>query len=349
MTSSQKKKKEQDIKQWRRTTASLFGTADGNKPQKSETKPVSSSDGPSVSWTVIDPQTHGCSPSTGFISITISTLKILSPLKQPRQIPSCSMVKNDKTCSNSPVPFSCTPTMVKVTEYQERYEAHQKKTSSLSVSKRPTFSSSVHLEILSCQSPSSTFYLYKLLSIPICGAQDNRHSVHMSTLFLSIKKINLSSHLERQETTRRLLKPCEQNIIDFNRTVEKTHCPSKAIVQSRTSRGDTSSDSMAQLGDLSQLPFKARCHSSSEAVRVNEKANDVSGTLRSNQRGHVKGPGRNLSCLSCGSHCKWGQAELLSLSLTHFPFLHFHNISDDNEALVSPNTPHNILASVGSL
>ncbi|XP_026790207.3 (E2-independent) E3 ubiquitin-conjugating enzyme FATS [Pangasianodon hypophthalmus] len=292
---SEKKEREQDIKQWRRTTASLCSATGGNKPQKTESKPISSPDGPSVSWTLIDPQTHCCSPTSGFISITISTRKISSPLKQPGQIPSSSRVsstvKNDKACSNSPVPFSCKATMVKVTEHRERYEADQKNTYSLSVSKRPTFSSSVHLEILSCQSPSSIFYLYKLLSVPLFGPQDNRPSVHRSALFLSIRKLHLFSSLERpQEATRHLLKPCEQNIIDCNGTVEKTHCFGMAIVKSRTSRGDTSSDTMVQLANLSPLPFKARYHSSSEAVRVNEKANDVSGTVRSNQREYVEGP-----------------------------------------------------------
>lgn len=36
----------------------------------------------------------------------------------------------------------------------------------------------------------------------------------------------------------------------------------------------------------------------------------------------------------------------LSSSLRHFLSLNFHTISDDNEALVSLNTPHNILVSV---
>lgn len=306
--------------------ASLSSATSGNKPQKTETKPVSIPDGPSMSWTLIDP--HCCGPSSGFITVTISTRKIPSPLKQLGLIPSSSMVssvvKNDKACSNSPVPFSCRATMVKVAEYRERYEADQKNTSSLSISKRPTFSSSVHLDVFLCQSPSSTFYLYKLLSIPLCSPQDNRHSLHRSSLFLSIRKLHLSSSLERpQEATRRLLKPCEQNIIDYNGTVEKTHRLDMVIVKSRTSRGDTCSDSM--VANLSPLPFRARCHSSSEAIRVNEKANDVSGTLWSIQRGHVEGPGRNLCCFSCSSHCKLGQAEPLFLTQAlPFPQFPYH-------------------------
>ncbi|KAG7328169.1 hypothetical protein KOW79_008113 [Hemibagrus wyckioides] len=78
--------------------------------------------------------------------------------------------------------------------------------------------------------------------------------------------------------------------MDYNGTVEKTPHAGMAFVKSRTSRGDTNSDSMVQLANLSPLPFRARCHSSSEAVRVNEKANDVSGTLWSNQMVHVEGP-----------------------------------------------------------
>lgn len=202
--------------------------------------------------------------------------------------------------------------MVKVTEFREKYEANQKNTS-LSVSKQPTFSSSIHLDIISCQSPSSTFYLYKLLSIPLYGPQDNRHSLHTSTLFLSITNLHSSSGLKRhQKATRHKLKPCEQNIIDYNGAVEKTH---HLIVKSWTSRGDTSSDSRMQLANLTPMPFRTTCHSSSEVVRVNEKANDVPGTLQSNQRGYIKGPGRNFSCLSYSSLFKWGQAKLLSLTL----------------------------------
>lgn len=300
-----------------------------DNPQKPQTKVVSSPDGPTVFWARIDPQTHCCSPSSGFISTTISTQKISSPLN-PGQSPSsssvCSMVKNDKACSDSPVLFSCKATMVKVTEYRKRYEADHKNTFSLTISKRPTFSSSVHLEILSSQSPSSTFYLYKLLFIPLCIPQDNKHSVHRSSLFLSIRKLQLFSSLKKpQDATRQLLKPSERNIIDCNGTVEKTPHAGMAFVKSRTSRGDTNSDSMVQLANLSPLPFRARCHSSSEPVRVNEKANDVSGTLWSNQMVHVEGPGRNLSCLSCSSPYKWGQAE--PLSLTHrlsFPPFPYH-------------------------
>lgn len=196
--------------------------------------------------------------------------------------------------------------MVKVTEYRERYEAHQKNTS-LSVSEQPTFSSFVHLEIPPCQSPSSIFYLYRLLSIPFSSPQNNRHCVHRSTLSLSIRKCHLSFSLKRpQEAKKVLLKPREQIIPDRNGKVETSHHLGITTVKSRTSEGDTSSDAMVQVANLSPFPFKAGCHSSSDVARVNEKANDVSGTLQSNQRGHVEGPGRSLSCLSCSSHCKWG-------------------------------------------
>lgn len=251
-------------------------------------------------------------------------------MEQPGHIPSStsvsSTVKNDQACSNSPVPFSCKATMVKVTEYRKRYEADQKNTSLL-VSKQPTFSSSVHLEIPSSQSPSSTFYLYKLLSIPLCVPQDNRHSLHRSSFFLHIKKPKLFSSLKKsQAATRRLPKPYKQNVIDCKEKTERTQRASITVVKSKTSGGNTSSDSTVQLANLSPLPFRTRCHSSSEAVIVNEKANDVSGTLWSNQRRHVKVPGRNLSCLSCSSPCKWGQAEALSLThiLSFSPFPYHH-------------------------
>lgn len=314
--------KEENTAEHRAVNLSLFLV----QPEATNLRKLKPKHGPSVNMTLIDPQMHYCSLSSGFISINISTRKISNPLKQPGQMPSSSSisstVNNDKACSNSPVSFSCSATMVKVTEYSEIYKADQKNTS-LSVSKRPTFSSSVHLEILSRQSPSSTFYLYKLLSVPLCGPQDNRHTVHSSSLFLLIRKLHLSSSLEKpQEATSHLIKSCEQNIIDCNGPAEKTHHLSMDIVKSRTSRGDTSSDSMVQLANLSPLPFRARCRSSSEVVRVNEEANDVSATQQSNQRGHVEGPGRNLSCLFCSSHCKWGQA--VPLSLTHaLSFLQF--------------------------
>ncbi|XP_047677573.1 uncharacterized protein LOC113659284 [Tachysurus fulvidraco] len=280
---SQKERK-QDIKRWMKTTATFLRATGGNNPQKPQTKGVISPDG----------QIHCCRPSSGFISITISTHKIPSPMKQPYQIPPshsiCSLVKNDKACSDSPVLISCKATMVKVTECRKRYEADQENTL-FSHSKRPTFSSTVHLEILSSQSHSSAFYLYKLLTIPVCIRKDNRHSVHRSSHFLSITKLQLFSSLEKpQDAARQLLKPSERNIIDCNGTVEKTHRADMVIVKPRTSRGDNSSDSLVQLANLSPLPFRARCHSSSEAVRVNEKANDVSGTLWSNQMGHVEGP-----------------------------------------------------------
>lgn len=303
----------------------------------------------SMCWAQIDTQIHCCRPSSGFISITISTQKIPSPMKQPYHIPSssniCSMVKNDKAYSDSPVLISCKATMVKVTECRKRYEVDQENTS-FSHSKRPTFSSTVHLEILSSQSSSSTFYLYKLLTIPVCIPKDNRHSVHRSSHFLSITKLQLVSSLEKpQDAARQLLKPSERNIIDCNVTVEKTLRADMVIVKPRTSRGDNSSDSLVQLANLSPLPFRARCHSSSEAIRVNEKANDVSGTLWSNQMGHVEGPGR-ISAAFLAAVPANGVKQSLSFSLMHFLSLHFHTISDDNEVLVSLNTSHNILASV---
>ncbi|KAK2843254.1 hypothetical protein Q7C36_011469 [Tachysurus vachellii] len=277
-----------------KTTAPFLRATGGNNPQKPQTKGVISPDGPSMCWAQVDTQIHCCRPSSGFISITISTQKIPNPMKHPYQIPSssniCSMVKNDKACSDSPVLISCKATMVKVNECRKRYEVDQENTS-FSHSKRPTFSSTVHLEILSSPSPSSTFYLYKLLTIPVCIPKDNRHSVHRSSHFLSITKLQLFSSLEKpQDAARQPLKPSERNIIDCNGTVEKTHHADTVIVKPRTSRGDNSSDSLVQLANLSPLPFRARCHSSSEAVRVNEKANDVSGTLWSNQMGHVEGP-----------------------------------------------------------
>ncbi|KAF5899559.1 centrosomal protein C10orf90, partial [Clarias magur] len=81
---------------------------------------------------------------------------------------------------------------------------------------------------------------------------------------------------------------------------------------------------MVQVANLSPFPFKAVCHSSSDVVRVNEKANDVSGTLQSNQRGHIEGPEKS-------------GVSVRSFTLSRVPASHTETVPTPQECVVHPH------------
>ncbi|KAI4882553.1 hypothetical protein NFI96_034483, partial [Prochilodus magdalenae] len=166
-------------------------------------------------------------------------------------------------------------------------EANEASSSSL-VSKHPIFRSCAHLELLPCQSMSSTFYLDKSLSIPL-GSQD-RQAMHRSTLSLHLSGAPLSTHKKKLQAMRVPFRSSsEWNMVDFNRNGTGEQCCHLENMTTVNFR-PTSSDSNVVRATLAPLPFRVRCHSSSAVVRVAGKANDVSGPLQSNQREGVKGP-----------------------------------------------------------
>lgn len=162
-------------------------------------------------------------------------------------------------------------------------------------SKHLIFRSCAHLELLPVQSTSSAFYLDKSLSISLGCTQENKPGVHRSALSLYLGGASVSSIPEKLQAMRVPLRSSsEWNLVDFpcnGRGEQSRRLGFTAAVSSRP----TSSDSAIVMATLAPLPFRARCHSSSAVVRLNGKANDVSGPLQSNRKRGTEGPGRKFS------------------------------------------------------
>ncbi|KAL6478011.1 hypothetical protein MHYP_G00138460 [Metynnis hypsauchen] len=316
---SRREEKERDIERLKRTSPSLSCLACLDEPQQTKVAlPCASS---CLTRTLSVPETSSASTLSGFCSITITARRVsfsgdacqeTKPNNQPEQLPSSS---------TSNVKSDCKATMVKVTEDRyytsDGFPAHlaspehrpsctnsgttSQRLTSLSwreaneasspflVSKRLIFRSSAHLELLPCQPKSSTFYLDKSLSVPLESSREVRQ-MYRSTLSLHLGRGPLSSHTGKLQVMRVSIRSSsEWDMADFTRigTGEQSYrLKNTATVNS----SPTSSDSTVLRATSAPLPFRARCCSSSAAVRLTGKANDVSGPLQRNQRGGVEGP-----------------------------------------------------------
>ncbi|KAL7873425.1 hypothetical protein AOLI_G00124960 [Acnodon oligacanthus] len=317
---SRRQERERDTERLKRTSLSLSSLACLNEPQQTKVAlPCASS---CLTRRVSFPDASSTSTLSGFSSITITARRVsfsgdtcqeTRPINQPEQLPSSSTSESD-----------CKATMVKVTEDSERYytsdgfpahlarkehrhsctdsgttsqrltslswrETNEDSSSSL-VSKRLIFRSSAHLELLPCQTKSSTFYLDKSLSVPLESSREVGQAMYRSTLSLQLGRVPSSSHTGKLQVMRVPLRSSsKRDMVDFTRNgtgEQSCRLKNTATVNSCP----TSSDSTVLRATLAPLPFRARCRSSSAAVRLTEKANDVSGPLQRNQRGGVEGP-----------------------------------------------------------
>ncbi|XP_037397767.1 uncharacterized protein LOC108436746 isoform X2 [Pygocentrus nattereri] len=319
---SRREEKERGTERLERTSPSLSSLACLDEPQQTKVAlPCASS---CLTRTLSIPDTSSTSTLSGFCSITITARRVsfsgdacheTRPFHSQEQLPSSS---------TSNVKSDCKATMVKMAEDSGRYytsdgfsahlappehrhsctdsgttsqrltslswrEANEASSSSL-VSKHLIFRSSAHLELLPCQPKSSTFYLDKSLSVPLESSQEVRQAMYRSTLSLHLGRAPSSSHTGKLQVMRIPIRSSsESDMVDFTRnaTGEQSCClKNTATVNSSPTR----SDSSVLRATLAPLPFRARCRSSSAAVRLTGKANDVSGPLQCNQRGGVEDP-----------------------------------------------------------
>ncbi|XP_076834950.1 (E2-independent) E3 ubiquitin-conjugating enzyme FATS isoform X2 [Brachyhypopomus gauderio] len=312
-----------------RVSPSLSSLTCLHGPQKTEA--ASPLNTPSLSRTLSNPETHLCcsaGPSSGFTSITITARRVslsipslVSPETRARDqrdklSVSSTMSPCDNTAQQSSVswgnptiPLKRQATMVKVTEYRERYYPGERFASSLALPARRSshtkgktasqalagsseepasgscspsasahliFRSCVHLDLLPGSS-SSMLYLDKSLSVPLSGLQDGGRALHRSTLTLYLREALRPRGPERLEV--RPLSGAHGHIITRGGRLEGVAAPYSA-------GGGSGSESSPRQVTLSPLPFRARRRSSPLVFRLNGKANDVSQP----RTGSVEGP-----------------------------------------------------------
>lgn len=179
------------------------------------------------------------------------------------------------------------------------------------ISEQPIFHSSAHLELLLRQTSRTVLYLDKSLHVRLCYRPEKRNAMHRSTLSLKLGKLHVSSSRNRQNPTSLPFQNHRQHIADCTAKVTPNKDNYFRTGSFVFSEGDTKADSGLWQANFRPQPSRTGCHSSLGAFRLNEKANDVSRPLQSNQRRGTDGQGKNPSCFS--GKCKWGQSHLLSL------------------------------------